>query len=76
MSDRPRLGEILVSAGIIDEMQLTSALGEQSRWGRRLGVTLIKLGDHERRANHYRYGPTKFIPTLHEYVLIFKGQAS
>lgn len=44
MSDRPRLGEILVSAGIIDEMQLTSALGEQSRWGRRLGVTLIKLG--------------------------------
>jgi type IV pilus assembly protein PilB len=44
MSDRPRVGEILVAAGIIDDMQLTSALGEQSRWGRRLGVTLIKLG--------------------------------
>ena len=44
MRDRPRVGEILVAAGIIDEMQLTSALGEQSRWGKRLGVTLIKMG--------------------------------
>jgi len=44
MQDRPRVGEILVAAGIIDDMQLKSALGEQSRWGRRLGVTLIKLG--------------------------------
>lgn len=44
MQVRRRVGEILVDAGIIDEMQLASALGEQSRWGRRLGVTLIKLG--------------------------------
>ncbi|MBJ20377.1 MAG: hypothetical protein CL933_13285 [Deltaproteobacteria bacterium] len=44
MNDRPRLGEILVAAGIIDEMQLAAALGEQERWGRRLGVTLIKMG--------------------------------
>ncbi len=44
MRARPRVGEILVSAGIIDEMQLEAALSEQSRWGRRLGVTLIKLG--------------------------------
>jgi len=44
MRDRPRVGEILVAAGIIDEMQLEAALGEQSRWGRRLGVTLIKMG--------------------------------
>jgi len=44
MLDRPRVGEILVAAGIIDEMQLEAALGEQSRWGRRLGVTLIKMG--------------------------------
>jgi hypothetical protein len=29
---------------VIDEMQLAAALGEQSRWGRRLGVTLIKMG--------------------------------
>ena len=44
MSEKPRIGEILVRAGVIDEMQLSSALGEQSRWGRRLGVTLIKMG--------------------------------
>ena len=44
MRDRPKVGEILVQAGIIDELQLASALGEQTRWGRRLGLTLIKLG--------------------------------
>lgn len=44
MSERPRVGEILVQAGVIDEMQLAAALGEQTRWGRRLGVTLIKMG--------------------------------
>ncbi len=44
MSDKPKVGEILVQAGVIDEMQLSSALGEQSRWGRRLGATLIKMG--------------------------------
>ncbi|MGE0471005.1 MAG: hypothetical protein AB7L09_26495 [Nitrospira sp.] len=37
---------------------------------------LIKAGDHERRARHFQYGPTRFIPTLHEYVLIFKGLPS
>jgi len=44
MHDRPKVGEILVQAGVIDELQLASALGEQTRWGRRLGMTLIKLG--------------------------------
>lgn len=44
MRDRPKVGEILVQAGIIDEQQLAAALGEQARWGRRLGMTLIKLG--------------------------------
>lgn len=34
-------------------------------------AVLIKGGDHERRARHFRYGPRRFIPTLHEYVLIF-----
>ncbi len=38
-----------------------------------LEAILIKEGDHERRALHFRYGPTLFIPTLHEYVLVFKG---
>lgn len=37
-----------------------------------LDTILIKDGEHQRRARHYRYGPTRFIPTLHEYVLIFK----
>ena len=44
MRDRPKVGEILIQAGVIDELQLASALGEQSRWGRRIGMTLIKLG--------------------------------
>lgn len=44
MSEKPRIGDILVQAGVIDEMQLSSALGEQARWGHRLGVTLIKMG--------------------------------
>jgi hypothetical protein len=44
MSEKLKVGEILVQAGVIDEMQLASALGEQARWGRRLGVTLIKMG--------------------------------
>lgn len=44
MAFQRKLGEILVQAGIIDEFQLRSALGEQQRWGGRLGVTLIKLG--------------------------------
>jgi type IV pilus assembly protein PilB len=41
---RPRVGEILVRAGVIDEHQLKAALGEQRRWGRPLGATLVKLG--------------------------------
>ena len=40
-----------------------------------LHAILIKAGDHHRRAHHFRYGPTPFIPTLHEYVLIFKAEA-
>lgn len=41
-----------------------------------LEAILIKDGLHERRARHFQYGPTRFIPTLHEYVLIFKGGTS
>ena len=47
--DRPRVGEILLQAGIIDDFQLRAALGEQKRWGHRLGATLIKLGFVEER---------------------------
>ena len=41
---RRKLGELLVEAGVIDEMQLQSALGEQKKWGGPLGQTLIELG--------------------------------
>jgi type IV pilus assembly protein PilB len=41
---RKRLGELLVMAGAIDEFQLQSALGEQRRWGRHLGATLVEMG--------------------------------
>lgn len=40
----------------------------------RLEVVLIKEGDHQRRAQFFRYGPTPFIPTLHEYLLIFQKE--
>lgn len=39
-----KVGEILLDAGIIDDMQLAAALGEQSQWGSRLGATLVKMG--------------------------------
>ena len=44
MQEKLKIGEILVRTGLIQEAQLRSALGEQARWGGRLGVTLVKLG--------------------------------
>ena len=44
MGGRLKLGQILVSKGIISPEQLASALGEQERWGSRLGMTLVHLG--------------------------------
>lgn len=44
MPPRRKLGQILVEAGLIDDFQLRSALSDQKRWGRPLGVTLIKMG--------------------------------
>jgi type IV pilus assembly protein PilB len=41
---RKKLGEILIIAGLIDELQLQSALGEQRKWGRPLGQTLVEMG--------------------------------
>jgi len=41
---RPKLGELLVDAGVVDEMQLEAALGEQKNWGERLGQTLLQMG--------------------------------
>jgi len=41
---KPKLGELLVEAGVIDDAQLMSALGEQRKWGRPLGMTLVRMG--------------------------------
>lgn len=41
---RKRLGEILVTAGIIDDLQLRSALAEAARWGKRIGEVLVGRG--------------------------------
>jgi type IV pilus assembly protein PilB len=39
-----RLGEILARAGVVTELQLNAALGEQRQWGGRLGQILIRMG--------------------------------
>ncbi len=44
MAVRMKLGEIVLRAGIIDELQLKTALGEQQKWGSRLGLVLVRLG--------------------------------
>jgi len=44
MKEKPKLGELLIQAGAIDEAQLKSALGEQRQWGRPLGMTLVRMG--------------------------------
>ncbi len=41
---KKRLGDILIDAGVIDELQLTEALAEQREKGQKLGETLIDLG--------------------------------
>ena len=44
MSTQPRLGELLIEAGVITEEQLQQALGQQARTGGRLGTNLVELG--------------------------------
>ncbi len=41
---RVRLGEMLVQRGLIDPVQLQSALAHQRRWGGRLGRCIVQLG--------------------------------
>jgi len=41
---RKRLGELLLEAGMIDEIQLRAALAHQNEWGGRLGAVLIRKG--------------------------------
>jgi hypothetical protein len=42
--NRKRLGELLVEAGLIDGLQLESALGHQRQWGGRLGRIVVQMG--------------------------------
>jgi type IV pilus assembly protein PilB len=44
LPEKTKLGELLLEAGLIDQFQLTAALGEQARWGNHLGETLVQLG--------------------------------
>lgn len=44
MGGRLKLGQILVSKELISPEQLAAALGEQERWGSRLGMTLVRMG--------------------------------
>jgi hypothetical protein len=43
MAVRKRLGEMLLEAGVIDQIQLNAALGHQKKWGGRLGQALVDL---------------------------------
>lgn len=44
MAEKKKIGEMLIEAGLIDDLQLDSALGHQRNWGGRLGSILIELG--------------------------------
>ncbi len=39
-----RLGELLLRAGVVTELQLRAALAEQKRWGGKLGTVLVRMG--------------------------------
>jgi len=41
---RPRLGDVLIAAGVLSAEQLDRALSEQRAWGGRLGQILLSLG--------------------------------
>jgi hypothetical protein len=46
MPEKPgeKFGDLLVKAGLIDEMQLQAALGHQRRWGGKFGQCVVDLG--------------------------------
>jgi type IV pilus assembly protein PilB len=41
---KKRLGELLLEAGLIDEIQLSAALSHQRDWGGRIGTVLVRKG--------------------------------
>ncbi len=44
MAARPKIGELLLAAGAIDQVQLGAALAEQRNFGRPLGTILVQMG--------------------------------
>ncbi len=42
--DRKKVGDMLVEAGIINDLQRSAALGEQKQWGGKFGSILIRMG--------------------------------
>src|SRR5437763_15017297 len=40
---RIRIGDLLVKAGVITDLQLKAALAEQSQWGGKLGDMLVRM---------------------------------
>ena len=50
MGGRLKLGQILISKELISPEHLAAALGEQERWGSRLGMTLVRMGFLEEEA--------------------------
>src|SRR5437588_4147650 len=40
---RIRIGDLLVRAGVITELQLKAALAEQQQWGGKLGDILVRM---------------------------------
>lgn len=44
MKPKMRLGELLVTAGVVTQAQLDAALAEQRKWGGRLGKIIVDLG--------------------------------
>src|SRR5438094_8478637 len=40
---RIRIGDLLVKAGVITELQLKAALAEQTQWGGKLGDILVRM---------------------------------
>jgi hypothetical protein len=43
MPVRKKLGDLLIEAGAIDELQLKAALAHQRQWGGRIGRTLVEM---------------------------------
>lgn len=59
---RPRIGEMLVANGVIDTLQLESALAHQRRWGGRLGRSIVHLGFMKETALLHAVGQQLGVP--------------